>query len=423
MIKTRQAGAIGWWICGIGALFYCYEYLLRIEPNVMLDRLQHVYHVNTTGLGFIISMYYFAYTPMQLVVGAITDYFGARKVLSAAIIFCVLGSFLFSYTHLPLVAGTGRFLIGMGSAFAFVGALKLASIWLPAKRFALFAGITTSLGMIGAISGDIGLSYLVESIGWQKTMAYSAITGLILIPLIFFGIRKKPADPAQLIKQHPINFQALYLEVFYMLKRPQMWLAGLIGCCLYLSLAAFGESWGVDFIKVNFHVSMQAATVTNTMIFWGWLLGSPIAGWVSDVWRSRRMPLFIGAIGACCCFLLVLFVPMSLTMARIALFFFGFFCSAEILCFAIGRELNKNVYAATAVSFINMVVMLSGMFFQPLIGKLLQWQASKAGMVAQSISQISDHDFKVAFMAIPVALVLTLLMVWRLPESHGRQPH
>jgi MFS family permease len=130
-----------------------------------------------------------AYTPMQLVVGAIMDLYGPRYILTFAIVVCTLGNLIFGTTHSVWLAGIGRFLIGFGSAFAFVGALKLAAIWLPLNRFATFAGIVGGVAMIGAMIGDMGLTSLVQHIGWQETVFIGTIVGVVLIPLIWLIIR------------------------------------------------------------------------------------------------------------------------------------------------------------------------------------------------------------------------------------------
>jgi len=90
-----EATAIGWLICILGAVFYCYEYLLRIEPSVMVLPLEHYFHISAKGLGILSGLYYMAYTPMQLVVGVVTDMFGPRRVLTVAVLICAAGSFVF----------------------------------------------------------------------------------------------------------------------------------------------------------------------------------------------------------------------------------------------------------------------------------------------------------------------------------------
>ncbi len=64
----------------------------------------------------------------------------------------------------------GRLLVGFGSAFAFVGVLKLATIWLPEDKLGMVAGAATALGTIGAMVGDNLLGTMVNLIGWQKTI-------------------------------------------------------------------------------------------------------------------------------------------------------------------------------------------------------------------------------------------------------------
>jgi len=143
-----------WIICGLGALFYSYEYFLRITPSVMTVELKHFFHIKDGALGSLSAYYYYIYTPMQLAVGLLMDRYGPRRLLTIATLCCVAGSLLFAATPILFVAEMGRFLIGFGSAFAFVGVMKLATIWLPRRYFAMFAGLATSMGMIGAIIGD-----------------------------------------------------------------------------------------------------------------------------------------------------------------------------------------------------------------------------------------------------------------------------
>jgi len=78
----------------------------------------------------------------------------------------------------------------LGSAFAFVGVLKLASLWLPPSRFAFIAGLATSLGMVGAMVGDI-LQRIGDVLGSSTTLNFSAMAGVILMLVICVCILKR----------------------------------------------------------------------------------------------------------------------------------------------------------------------------------------------------------------------------------------
>ena len=192
-IKNTAKG-IGWLICSMGMIFYAYEFLLRISPSVMEPNLRAYFNINAEGFGSLVGLYYMAYTPMQLLVGPIVDLYGPRLVLTLATVICALGSLIFGTTHLVWVAGIGRFLVGFGSAFAFVSALKLASVWLPINRFAMFTGLVTALGMVGGMVGDIGLTRVVDPVGWQTTILYGAGFGIFLAPLIALIVRNHPPE-------------------------------------------------------------------------------------------------------------------------------------------------------------------------------------------------------------------------------------
>src|SRR5580700_7715839 len=153
--KTKSSVIMPWVICGLGALYYCYEYLLRITPSVMTQELMRMYHLTATEVGLFTAYYYHAYVPLQIVVGLLMDRYGPRRLLTFACMLCAVGTYLFGSGYSLHIAEAGRFLVGFGSAFAFVGALKLATIWLPPHRFALISGIITCLGMMGAMIGDI----------------------------------------------------------------------------------------------------------------------------------------------------------------------------------------------------------------------------------------------------------------------------
>ncbi len=409
----------GIFICALGAFFYCYEYILRIEPSVMVPQLMQSFQLNAQGIGWLVGMYYYAYTPMQAVVGISTDYWGPRKVLVGALSLCAIGALLFGFSQSVLVAAAGRLLMGMGSAFAFVCALKLASLWLHQKYFALFAGITTSLGMIGGMFGDIGMQHVVDRFDWQQVLIASSIVGFCLVPIYWFAIpdnsRFKSSQSTK-----PSSIKSLMEGFVDMFCTPQMWLSGLIGCMLYLSLSAFGEIWGIPYLQSIKGIDHDLAAKLNSLVFFGWLIGSPISGWLSDYLKSRRIPLLFGSLLAAACIAIVIFANVTdIRILAVLLFAFGFFCSNEILCFAVARESTPLNQAATAIGFTNMLIMLGGMVTQPLVGSMLDWVWQ--GTYVNGIRAYSAADFHHALIILPVAMVISAGFAWFLKETYSNE--
>ncbi len=413
---VKKTELLGWLVCSLGALFYCYEYLLRIQPSVMVPELMRQFHISAYQFSALISLYYLAYTPMQAVVGVITDLYGPRYILTFAVFVCALGSFFFGVADSLFLASVGRFLVGFGSAFAFVSALKLASIWLPLNRFALFAGLVTALGMMGGMAGDIGLTHLIGRIGWKETIYLGTIVGVVLMPFIWLIVR----DPQNSTSQTRISTRSAYKETFagilVILYNPQVWLAGLIGAILYLSLSVFAELWGISFLKGAYHLDANQAALANSTVFFGWLVGAPLTGWISDRMKKRRLPLIFGCLLSAIIITWVIYAPTTpLTLLMLLLFLFGAFCSIEVVVFAVSRETSPKHVSGAAVAFVNLLVMLGGLALQPLVGKILylNWGGEKA----QGIPIYSAHSYQLALTIIPILMLVGVLLSYLLKES------
>lgn len=386
----------------------------------MVKDLQFHFGISAGGLGLLASMYYWAYTPLQLVVGVITDYYGARKVLITAILLCTIGSYLFGATSIYFVAAMARFMIGVGSAFAFVGALKLGADWLPRRFFSFFVGLCTSLGMLGAIFGESIMSWVVVHLGWHPVMTISVWLGICLIGIFLLFVYEKHEVLGKEHRLTPIDFKTLMSALLKVVKSRRIVVASCIGCVLYLSLSLIAEQWGNIYFQKVIHGNAEQASFYVDMIFLGWLVGSPLSGYLSEQLRSRKIPLQAGCILAFVSIIPVIAFPGLLPhwLLALTIFLYGLACSVEINCFAIARDLVNTRLAATAVGFVNTVVMISGMLIQPLFGYALNIMSHLRGDHAASIRSIPLVEFQIAFLIVPVLLFVASYLVYTLRGSY-----
>lgn len=420
--RAKTFTLLPWIIVGLGALYYCYEYFLRISPSVMVPELMKAYDLTGAEVGSLSAFYYHAYVPMQIVVGLLMDRYGPRRLLALACICSVIGTYLFAGSHSFAIAQFGRFLVGFGAAFAFVGALKLATVWLPPNRFALISGLITSLGMIGAMAGDILLRGLVDSIGWKMTTYTTAVAGLFLAVAIWAIVRDVNPSP-----EHPhhhsqrIYFKDLLCGLWGALRNRQIWFNGIVGFLLYLSLSAFAELWGIPYLEQARDLTRTHAAHANAMIFLGWAIGGPCWGLFSDFIGRRCLPIVVSSIlclGVVCG---VLYVPhISYGLMSLLLFLFGFLSSVQILVFAICREVTHFKIAGTAIALTNMLVMLGGNLFQPVIGKLLDmgW----TGAMVEGTRLYSVSGYQMALSVLPIGIVIAIVLTIFVRETHGEIP-
>jgi len=421
---------MAWFVCGLGASFYAYEYFLRTLPSVMEGPLRGHFALSATGFGFLSAFYYYAYVPMQLPVGILMDRFGPRRLLTMACLICVLGSLVFSTTHLFEYAATGRFLVGLGSAFGFVGVLKLATIWLPEDKMALAAGLASALGTISAMVGDNLLGGMVEHIGWQMTINWAAYIGIGLAAVLWIGIRdKKDHKP---VSEKVESFRKNMTDLFVILRNGQIWVNGMYGCLVYLPTTVFAELWGIPYLTHGCGLSHANAEFCNSMLFLGFTIGAPLNGYISDKIKLRRLPMFTGAIGAALVMSIIIYVPgLHVLQLNVLMFLLGLLYSSQAIVFAVGRELSPEDAAGTAIAATNMMVMLGAMFLQPLVGKLLDlsqyWHLKQSTAVVlekvgPNLQELvhSAVDYKLALSVVPVGILIAAILTFFLRETYAR---
>lgn len=422
-LSTRSISStqfIAYLMCALGALFYCYEYILRVAPSVMSNELMQAYHLTAGSFGNLTAYYYYAYTPMQIIVGMMMDRFGARFLLSFACLTCTLGTYLFACSDSVVIASIGRFLVGFGSSFAFVGGLKLVSLWLPAERFASASGVIVALGSLGAMGGDVILTSLVSATGWRATNMMTAGCGIVLTLVLFILLRNGNAESTKNSTETNVYFSDIFKGLWKAFKTPEFWKAGFVGLLLYMPTSAFAELWAIPYLKEARGLSDHDAASVVSLIFLGWVIGGPIFGCISDRLKNRLIPMFIGSILGLLAFSYMLYVPHhSLNMLRILFVLLGFGVSSKIVIFAIARESTSSIISGTVIACTNMFVMLSGVIFQPLIGVLLDihWD----GVVLENgVRLYSSSNFMFALSAIPVGTVIALITICFMKETHSK---
>jgi MFS family permease len=414
--RVPLSGTFPWIVCGLAALFFCYGFFHRVAPSVMVSDLMRDFGVNAAVLGNLAAFYFYAYAGMQLPGGVMLDYWGPRRVLTGAAVLCGLGSALFATADGIGEAYAGRFLIGAGAGFTWIGVLKLISIWFPPHRFALVGGLGTMMGMAGAVGGQAPLAAVIAMSGWRATLFGAAFFAAVLAGLIWFVVR----DGTQ---RHPVAGPRSMTEIgrglVDVMRTPQTWLVALFGSMTVPCVAAFAGLWAVPYMMQAYNLERPAAAATASLVLIGFGIAAPLMGWWSDRIRRRRIPMLSGASVALVAFLTLVYAPgISLTAAYGLLIAYGAGASSFVLSFAAGREHNLPEVAGTAMGFVNMTLMIAGASFQPLIGCLLDlnWD----GTMVDGARFYSLEAFRIAFLAFGVSGGMAVVAALLVGETHGR---
>ena len=268
--------------------------------------------------------------------------------------------------------------------------------------------------MVGGMLGDIILTLLVNKHGWRLSSYWAACFGVILTLLMFLFLRDGRSSPGQ--QQKSPTLKGTFKGSLRIVRNPQIWINGLIGCLLYLPTSVFAELWGIPFLSQALHFSSSAAANVVSLIFLGWATGAPIAGLISDILKQRRLPMTIGAVMAAILFSIVLYVPHVPVYAVCIIFYlFGFFSSTQVIIFAVGREISSSKASGTAIALTNMFVMIGGVIFQPVVGMLLE---GRGGKFLEGLHTYSADAYQYALAVLPCGLILTVFLTFFLKETH-----
>jgi MFS family permease len=176
----------------------------------------------------------------------------------------------------------------------------------------------------------------------------------------------------------------------------------------------------VPFVSVRFGLPRPEAAAIASLGFFGWAVGAPLTGWISDRIGRRRPPLFAGTAAVTVLMLAVVYAP-GLTVATMGALFFavGLSGATMIMTFAGAREHNAAATSGAALGFVNTGTVASGALAQPLIGWLLDrgW----AGELADGARIYPVLAYEHALLLLPAWSALAFLLSLFYRETWCRQ--
>ncbi len=344
-------------------------------------------------------------------------------ILVPATLFCCLGCFVEVGGSAPAYLIAGRFLQGFGSAFAFVGTMYLATQWFSPNRLAMLSGLTTALGMMGAIAANGGIAKVVQKAGWEVTLEGAGFFGLIVAAVLFFVIPSR----AEAKRKRPVGMPEDYSpalgffpSLYKVLSNPQTWFSGVIGTALYMPLSVLGALWGVEYVCSVTGESKEAASWSVSMLYVGWMVAGPAAGWVSDRMGKRRLFLVAASLLTLLTSALLMVVEsISLLEMNLLMLGIGVVSSVQVVSFVCAVEHNPRELSGTSIACTNMLIMLLGGLAQPLVGVVLDFAGG-----ANDAGVYPAQAYRWAMVIVPASAAISLVASWLLKESFhpGEEP-
>jgi len=356
-----------WLIWITATIFVLFQFFLQAAAGLMAESWHHDFSLNKIEIGYLSSAFFVSYVLMQIPVGLAYDRFGARKVMFIAAMLLSIGSFGTGQSYHYMYAVFFRVIMGVGSAFGFIGMLYVTALWFSKARFTFLIGISETLASVGVAVAEIIMAYIISHQGWRYLMTIAGWIALIVGLTVLIIVRDRDDQYYKPASSLPLK-QSIIMSV----SNKTVWLAGLYGFATFSIVNVFVNLWGVPFF-VSEKWSLHRAGIFMSAIFIGFAVGGPFNAWIVNHWKNRRFVTTLSPLIAAAIFSFILCYPTQpFTIMLIVLFCLGFISPTYIHVYAVVRETVPLSIRATALSTANMILMSSALLLQPLIGKLLE---------------------------------------------------
>ncbi|WP_419198734.1 MFS transporter [Wolbachia endosymbiont of Rhagoletis cingulata] len=344
------------------SLFYAYQYILRVIPNIIAPELITKFNISIADVGQFGGLYYVGYTLAHIPIGLFLDRFGPKFVLPACTVLTFTGT-------LPLICFDewsysiiGRIIVGIGSSASAIGIFKVASMYFAQEKSARMASLSIIIGILGGICGGLPLDFLLDKFGWNYVIYTFSAFGCLLALLLFL------VTPESNAQQEKVSIRDLKNILF----NKHIILISFFGGLMVAPMQGFADGWVKAFFFEVYKMNEDLASSLSSVILIGMLTGSFSLAYLLEKYKNKHYEVIIACSFAMIASFLLLFTQIGgLYVVLPTLFIIGFTSGYQVVTIykAISYVNNNLVGLATAVS--NMIVMVFGYFFHTGIAKIV----------------------------------------------------
>lgn len=358
-----KSRSIAWTVWIVVSVFYAYQYVLRVMPNIMLEDIMKQFGISAATFGQFSGVYYIGYSLMHLPLGIMLDRFGPRNTMVGCILLSVIGltPLLFA-THwaYPII---GRLLIGMGSSAAILGIFKIVRMMFSEDKFPRMLSLSVTIGLIGAIYGGGPISYMREAFGYEFVVNLAAMAGIGLTAITFWLLPNEKSETEG----------SVISDIKEVITN-----ARVMGSCLFAGLMVgplegFADVWGTAFLKNVYGFDATLAASLPSMVFIGMCFGSPVLSWVAEKVGSYLATIIGAGVMMAASFYVLTTWQLAPTAVSINFTIVGVCCAYQILAIYKASTYVREKVVGLTTAVANMIIMVFGYAFHTIIGNVVNY--------------------------------------------------
>ncbi|NCP62120.1 MAG: MFS transporter [Alphaproteobacteria bacterium] len=393
----------------LGSLFYAYQYILRVLPNIASQEIVEKFTLDASTFGQFSGFYYIGYASMHIPMGILLDRIGPKIIMPLSMACAALGLLPLIYADTWIYPTLGRILIGMGSSGAILGIFKIIRLGFPEEKFTRMLSVAVTIGLLGAIYGGQPMNYMMGVFGWKHVIEIMALLGVILAIVTYF------LTPTQAFEK--IKISSIIKDMKTIFYNPWVVAVTLLSGAMVGPLEGFADVWGTEYLKIAYGYGDDWASTVPSFLFLGMCFGSPFVSYIADKTKAYFSTVMTCAVVMLVSFMLILFAQVSYTNMVILLSISGVSCAYQIIMIYKASTFVPDHVTGLTTACANMVIMVFGYVFHSSIGNLMT--AFWDGSTENGIAIYSAGTYQQALLVIPAGLFLGfigLMIVGRLEK-------
>ncbi|WHQ47206.1 MAG: MFS transporter [Candidatus Midichloria sp.] len=372
-------------------MFYAYQYILRVLPNIGMPNIINDFSINITQVGLFSGIYYIGYTLMHIPIGLLIDRFSIKKVIPICVLLTSVGLLPLLYSSLFLNAILGRLLIGIASSASILGIFKVVKTGFGEVKFTSLVGMSVTIGLISAMYGGRPIDYLVSIYGWKTVINAFVIIG-VAFSILLYCVLPQITEKG---KKYHFSMREMWQDIKSIFCNPKIVVLSFIAGLMVGPLEGFADAWGTLFFESFYGFDRRHSSTLPSIIFLGMCFGSTLIGCIIDKTKSHIQVVLISNIMMILSFLLVFSGKCNLYVLYFLMFVIGLLSAYQIPIIGKVRDYTNNRLADITSAACNMIIMVFGTVFHTLIGIFTE----QFGAISKGLA------------VIPVALIVALILL------------
>ncbi len=285
-----------WWILLLISLMYMITYMDRTGISIAAPALAKEFKLSQTSLGFIFSVFLWAYAIGQIPAGWLADRCGPRLVLLIIVpVWSLMTGMTATAAGMVSLLGI-RSLFGLAEAGAFPASTRAMQLWFPKAERGIVHGVTHSFSRFAVAIVPLVAASIMIAFGWRWIFYFFGAAGLLWSAAFYWLYRNLPEEHSKVnalelahIRGSNPDGTTLEVELHRQLAPPwkiifqsaNMWYIAAGYCCFYYGTYFF-ITWFPTYLLEYRHLSLKAVGIFASLPLLAGMVGDIVGGTLTD---------------------------------------------------------------------------------------------------------------------------------------------